>query len=154
MNYDKLHLTPTTHLEFLGFLLDSVAYTISVLPMKRKGLYKLVHIALDSAHITIRFLAKIIGVIVSFFPACPEAPLHYRALDRYKSKKLHIKGHWGASITIDESCSTELAWLSSVLLSHDSLFTRSLVTDTPACNLFTDACLTQWGGVLGEVEVN
>ena len=51
-------------------------------------------------------------------------------------------------------CYAELRWWSSVLLREDSLFIKSLASATPSCHLFTDACLTQWGGVLGEIEVS
>ena len=100
VNYEKSHLNPSTHLDFLSFLLDSDAFTISVLLHKRQLLQQLIQTALCSPKISMCFFARIIGIIVSFLPACIEARLHYRDLDRHKTIMLRWKGNWNAKITL------------------------------------------------------
>ena len=57
-------------MEFLGFIFDSIKYTITVTPAKRIAMQKLVF-----------DFWKIIGKIVSIFPACEEAKLHYQTFE-------------------------------------------------------------------------
>ena len=69
MNFEKSCLTPTTKMEFLGFIIDSVEYSISVTPQKRKALLNLITpILLKPRHsIPVRFLAKLSGKSFRFF---------------------------------------------------------------------------------------
>ena len=86
LNYKKSQMQPTKQMEFLGFLIDTATYTISLTQDKRKGIFRCITRVLDnpSKPITIRFLATIIGKIVATFPCSHDAPLHYRILDRFK----------------------------------------------------------------------
>ena len=86
VNLDKSVLVPTQKLEFLGFLIDTINYTISVLPSKIKCTGKLVQPIVKNPRkkIPIRHLAKIIGKVVSLFPASLHAQLHYRMMERCK----------------------------------------------------------------------
>ena len=91
INLEKSCLVPTKRMEFLGFILNSLAFTIVITPDKSQGLANLIEGVLQKPNkkITIRFLAKIIGRMVSFFPASDKAKLHYRTLERFKSKMIH-----------------------------------------------------------------
>ena len=63
VNFKKSQLIPTQQIEFLGFIIDSVQFTISLTQKKRSDLLRIVNAVLanPSRAITIRFLAKIIG---------------------------------------------------------------------------------------------
>ena len=82
INTNKSVLIPTQQLEFLGFLIDTVAYTVQLLPKKRKK------IILNRKRTKVREIARLIGLYVSTFPASDEAPLHYRHLERFKKFQL------------------------------------------------------------------
>ena len=90
INYEKSHLTPTTRLEFLGFLIDSVEYCISLTAEKRSSIHRMLANLLSNTEqrVSIRQLAKIIGKLVATFPATNEGQLHYRILERFKVKCL------------------------------------------------------------------
>ena len=77
LNFKKSHLSPTTRIEFLGFIIDTVAYTISLTEKKFDSLLNHVTTALHLRRISIRYLSKVIGKIVAIFPCCVKAPLHY-----------------------------------------------------------------------------
>ena len=66
INTQKSCIVPTQQMEFLGFLFDSVAYTITVTDEKHGSLLKLITSVVNNptATMTIRHLAKIIGKIV------------------------------------------------------------------------------------------
>ena len=75
INFKKLCLKPVQCMDFLGFTFNTVDYTISVTKEKKDNLLLLVDKILlkPTVKISIRFLAKIIGKIVSIFPACDDA---------------------------------------------------------------------------------
>ena len=53
-------------------------------------------------HVTIRQLAKLIGLYISTFPASNHAALHYRHLERLKVRQLKINNDkWDRKISID-----------------------------------------------------
>ena len=111
LNYKKSQMQPTQQMEFLGFLIDTAAYTISLTQDKWTGILRCVNTVLDnpSKPITIRFLATIIGKIVATFPCSHDAPLHYRVLDSFKVKSLRLKNDkWSAKILLSTSCLQEL----------------------------------------------
>ena len=112
INEDKSCTSPTQIMDFLGFTLNSVQYTIAVTPEKRLSLKKLISpiVLHPTRKISLRLLAKIIGKIVSFFPASDKAKLHYRALERFKVRKLSELKQWSGLIRLDSRCLTELCW--------------------------------------------
>ena len=98
INTEKSHLTPTTCLKFLGFVLDSRKFTISLSARKMESLATLIKSTIRKSGngLSIRDLSKVIGKIVATFPCCEEAPLHYRTLEHFKVKSLHqSKNRWG-----------------------------------------------------------
>ena len=99
INLEKSCLSPTTCMEFLGFVLDSIDSTISITAHKRQSLRHLIEpiVAHPLQKIHIKKLAKIIGIIVSFFPASDEARLHYRILERYETHAKFLNTNPGNS---------------------------------------------------------
>ena len=106
INEEKSCLQPAKEMEFLGFLINTATYTVTVSNKKRKNLKSLLNRVLPHPKhkITIHFLAKIIGKIVSFFPASDEAKLHYRTLEKFKTKCLLVNSSWSAKIRLSEKC--------------------------------------------------
>ena len=87
INFKKSCLKPVQCMDFLCFTFNTVDYTISVTKEKKYNLLLLVDKILlkPTVKISIRFLAKIIGKIVSIFPACDDAKLHYCVLECFKT---------------------------------------------------------------------
>ena len=112
VNTEKSCLIPSTHMEFLGFILDSVAYTISVTPKKREVLAKLISpiLAHPLQKIPVKLLAKIIGKIVAMFPASNEVKLNYCTLERFKMKAVNIHKNWHFALRLDSACLNKLKW--------------------------------------------
>ena len=113
INYTKSQLLPVKIMEFLGFVINTVEFSVSLSADKRSKIYDLVNNTLTHPNIkiTIRHLATIIGKIISTFPCSDEAPLHYRILDRFKVRCLREnKFKWNAKITLNRNCLQELEW--------------------------------------------
>ena len=75
----KSNLVPSQSLAHVGFLWDTVAYTVSV-PVEKVDALRLLCSSALSEPVSLRFLARIIGTIDSFRFGCPIAPLHCRSL--------------------------------------------------------------------------
>ena len=133
-------------MDFLGFMLNSVSYTIEVCTDKHLALMKLITPILSHPHkkITIRLLAKLIGKMVSFFPASGKAKLHYRILEWFKVCKLEELGCWSSSVKLDDRCLTELKWWSVYL---QKPIVKSLKTYKHTQTIFTDSSNIGFGSI-------
>ena len=77
----KSILEPTQIIEFLGFLLNSIAMTVSLTLKKcEKVLAKCQHF-LTSTSVSIRDVASLIGTLVSTFRGVDYGALHYQTLE-------------------------------------------------------------------------
>ena len=138
INEEKSCLILTQKMEFLGFWLDSVSYSISVGQKKCSALSRLIKPILDKPRkkIHLKLLAKIIGKMVSFFPASDEARLHYRVLERFKVKRLIETKSWNCKLQLDRHCIAELQWWKSYLTGgiikylHKREVTQTIFTDS------------------------
>ena len=136
-------MLPTTCMEFLGFIIDSVEYSIAITGGKRQKLRFIIENILSFPHkkIHIKLLAKIIGIIVSFFPASDLARLHYRKLERFKIKQLRV-GSWKMHVKLNTECLDELKWWVHYLKSD---IKKSLHSPAFMAEIYTDASFEGFG---------
>ena len=153
VNKQKLCIVPMQRMEFLGFLFDSVMYSISVTAEKQHALFKLIKKIHDKprASMTIRHLAKVIRKIVSIFPACDKAKLHYRTLERFKTKMVLNHSGWGKQICLSDSCLKECEWWFVYLQS--CVITKSLSIRKPTVEIYSDASGFGYGSMWNRTEV-
>ena len=147
INYKKSQLQPTQQMEFLGFSIDSVAYTISLTSEKRTKIHRCVSEILSHPHrpITICRLASIIGKVVATFPCSEEAPLHYRVLDRFKIKCLRENNFkWNKTIVLTKACLQELTWWQRNIRSD--VMMKSLQTVDVSAHVYSDSSQHSFGG--------
>ena len=137
----KSNLIPSQSITHVGFLWDSASFSVKVLPEKVSSLQSLCSSAL-SGPVSIRFLAKIIGVIDSFKFGCPIAPLHYRSLQFDLIHNYPLSEDWDAPISLSPQALDDLKWW---LECDSSLPPYSLASFSPTHQLETDASLKGWG---------
>ena len=147
INYKKSQLAPCQKMEFLGFVIDTVEFSVYLTQSKRQKILELVNAILGSPmrKITIRHLATIIGKIVSTFPCSEDAPLHYRILDRFKVKCLranHFK--WNAKIVLNKSCLQELVWWQKNITGD--VMKKSLCRVEVSAHVYSDSSMHSFGG--------
>ena len=133
VNVEKSSLVPSQQMEFLGFLLDSVAYTVTVVHRKRVVIHK---------------MASFIGKVVSLFPASNAAKLHYRTFDRFKVSQLRAGKKWTSKVILHLDCILEMKWWCQNIHSRQ-LFTRSLAHPKPTQFIYTDSSGYGYGAVWG-----
>ena len=141
INDPKSNLIPSQSLLHVGFLWDTVNYTVSVPQEKVKALQKLCFSALSSPP-SLRSLAKIIGTLDSFKFGCPIVPLHYRSLQKDLISYLSPEPSWDSLISLSSSARSDLLWW---LESDSNLLPSPLTSFSPSHQMETDASLKGWG---------
>ena len=128
LNWSKTILEPTQTPVHLGFLFNSLNKTIAIPEDKIVRLVTWTKSLLASPVATQMQLESLVGMMVSVLPACPLAPLHYKALQRVLLGSL-ISGRKQSKLVSLGSLQVkkDLRWWSS-----DSGFQgNSIVTWTP-----------------------
>ena len=147
INQTKSNLQLTTELEFLGFDINTVKFQISLTSHKRTAIESLSHKIHNMKVVSIRELAKLIGLYVETFPATIHGQLHYRRLEQFKIKALHGKNmNWNAKVTLNKCCKHDISWWIHNIWSDK--FTRSLHANPLDVCLYTDSSKDGGGAAL------
>ena len=142
INYQKSVLTPTRQIEFLGFLVDSVAMTLSLPKEKIKKAKKACQAILDSQGPTIREISKLLGYLTSTIQAVFPAPIHFRHLQIEKNQALNAYQDYSTIIQLSQLAREELMWWGDNLEAWNG---KALVSGEPDLIIETDASLNGWG---------
>lgn len=142
INFDKSHLTPSTNIKFLGFMLDTCSMSIALPSEKRESLRRKCHAFIQQDKCTILALAEILGHMVAASPAIPYALLYTKRLEREKFLALSTNSdNYHAIIKITDHMKEDLAWWYETLA-------KNFVTirqDSFDLEIFSDASLQGWG---------
>ena len=105
---------PTTKIQYLGVVIDSVAMKVQLTQDRKSSIESLVQVLLNKQSCSIRELAKVIGMIISSFPAVKHGPMHYRKLDKDKTTALkNSKGNFDQTMRLSQDACKELQWWNS-----------------------------------------
>ena len=108
---EKSVLLPSQSLTFLGFNLNSVSMTVTLTREKRDQLESLCTEAMNGENLSIRFVAKVIGKVVSALPGVEFGRLHYCNLERDKIYALSAnQGDYDALMQLFPAAKEELNW--------------------------------------------
>ena len=143
----KSQLVPSQTITFLGFVIDSVSMTISLTEKRRHILRDLLLTLARLKNPTIRFLAKVIGHIISVMPASRYGALHYRKLELDKTIALRNNfGNFDAKMTLSNHSLNDLNWWL-----ENSLSIQNWIHPPPIdVEISTDASKHAWGVVFTE----
>ena len=100
INYKKSVTNPTTTIEYLGILIDSVSMTMSLTEEKTMSLSNLCHKTLTSKKLTLRELGSLIGKLVSTAPAITPCMLQVRHLQQLQIKSLRKHQNYEKTILL------------------------------------------------------
>ena len=144
INIPKSITTPTCLLEFLGFVVDTEAMTISLPTHKISAIMKDVTRLLQSELLPVRDLACLIGTLVATRPAVWTGPLHYRALQDLKIQTLRQHVSYQTLISLSPEARADLQWWLSDL-SHNC--SAVIVKPEASIVIESDASMLGWGAV-------
>lgn len=108
---------PTQELVFLGFILNSVSMTIKLTSKKIEKIKGKIDCIRQKLRYTIRDVAEIVGIMVSYSVAVPLGILHTKFLEIDKIKALkECKGQFDAYMTLSNISLDDLnCWYNNVL---------------------------------------
>ena len=108
---DKSVFIPPQRLVLLGFIIDSVAMTISLTHEKTLKVKEACGTLLGHGLPTIRQEACVIGKIISSFPGVMYGQRYYRVLENTKTVALKTaKGDFDCHMSLTKDCKKELQW--------------------------------------------
>ena len=141
---------PVQKLRFLGFLIDSVNMIVTLPDEKVENVIIECKKVYNKKYVSLRDLAKIIGILVLVFPAVEQGPLHYRTLELQKIKGLKThKGDFNAKVQITDIMKFDLKWwINNVKTQY-----RTIDYGDPKLIITTDASLAGWGAVCEGVKI-
>ncbi len=144
--------TPVQRIEHLGFVIDSRTMQLEVPIGKEENIRSCVKNAIKDLFqrkkVTVRKMARVIGLLVSILPALRYGRLHYRTLERAKIVALKGTRDFNLKMRWPRSCLEDLKWWRD----SPSGWKCSFSTPIPTTTLITDASLQQWGATWEEQE--
>ena len=143
INTAKSTLQPTQKVEYLGFMLDTNALTLSLSETKLEDLRNDCREAIGKKKTTVRELARLIGKLTATKLAVLPAPLHVRQLQMHKIKVLlNSSQSYESTIELTPQCKAELTWWIEHLQRWNG---RALITPAPDLTITSDASKEGWG---------
>jgi hypothetical protein len=148
-----VHLTksvfvPQRHVTFLGFVINSITMKITLTEDKIVKITNHISNLLDLPSPTIREVAQVIGYMVSSLPAVQNGQCHYRTIEQDKIIALkNARGDFDSHMCLSASAVQDLHWWLLNLPNSFNFVVKPVVDIT----INSDASLSGWGGVSGEV---
>lgn len=110
-NLDKSVVQPTQVLEHLGFILNSLDMSVRITDRNFGKLLDSAHKILQSTFVPVRLVARLVGIIVSFFPGVEYARLFYRQLEVKKVPALKNFGwNFESNTMLSETAKNGIIW--------------------------------------------
>jgi hypothetical protein len=138
---------PVQRIEHLGFVIDSCTMELEVPEMKELRIRKAVKEAISDLYarkkISIRKMARVIGLLISVLPASRFGQLHYRSLERAKICALRGSRDFNRKTRWPKTCLEDLKWWKNSVFGWKCSF----LPPVPSSTLITDASLQGWGAI-------
>ena len=146
----KSILIPNQSLVFLGFIINSVTMKI-FLTDRKKQTFKdhLIYTLQNSCNLSVEYVAKILGYMISSLPAVQFGRLYCRYIEKDKIHALKMnKGNYKAKMTLSSESKVEVKWW------LDNIDTAYNIILHPPVNftIYSDASLQGWGAALDDVS--
>ena len=102
----------------------------------------------NSRH-TIRYVAKVIGLITASFPGVKFGPLHFRDLESCKTEALKCnKGNYDSHMSLSQAAKVEVQWwIQNIDTADNEIYHKN-----PSLSLTTDANKSGWGATLANIR--
>ena len=104
---------PVQILPCLGFVLNSIAMTVTISPERASKLHEAACLIRDSELVAIQLITELVGRLVSSFPGVELGPLLHGLLDNEKSAALKTShGNFDATMTVSQNAKSDIEWWS------------------------------------------
>lgn len=133
---------PTQICSFLGLIFNTNDLSVSVSDDKVKNCLNLIKELLSKESVKIRFLAKVIGTLISVCPAVRYGILYTKELERNKYLSLkYNNNNYEVYTKLNHECKEDLRWwIKNVVNPHNPIRKNHYHLE-----IFSDASKTGWG---------
>ncbi|XP_056380443.1 uncharacterized protein LOC130275879 [Hyla sarda] len=146
INMEKSILSPSKELEFLGFLINTQSALLSLPSRRLKTIRREIYSILNKEMVSLRSIARVVGLLSASIQAIFPAPLHYRALQRLKAQHLREGLGYEDEIALTPDTKEELLWWLKHLQDWNG---KAIFNSVPDLIIESDASLTGWGARCG-----
>lgn len=141
---------PNQSLVFLGFVINSVTMKISLTDNKKEKMkHHLAYSLQNSSNLSVEYVARIIGYMISSLPAVQFGRLYCRNIEQDKIQALKIsKGNYKANMSLSCESKVEVKWWLDNVDTAYNVIGHSPIDFT----VYSDASLKGWGAALNDVS--
>ena len=141
----KSKLQPAQQAQFLGFMLNSIDMTVSMVPTKAAKVVAACKQLLSATILKVCEVASVVGQLVACFPAVTYGPLYYRALENNKTHALKANaGDLHGTMQLSQTAKNDLLWWIQNVDNNPHVILRPC----PDLTLKCDSSLQGWGSVI------
>ncbi|KAG6438798.1 hypothetical protein O3G_MSEX000234 [Manduca sexta] len=149
INIDKSHLEPSQVCQYLGFVLDSRFFSVSLPARKIEYISKLVNNIRKKQRCKIIEFAQLLGTLVASCPAVEYGWLYTKTLENHKTTALKNNyENYNAFLPINKEVQIDLQWWASHIKSNSN----SIKQFNFCLEIFSDASRTGWGLVCNNIK--
>lgn len=146
INEEKSSLEPKKVCTFLGFVLDSENFQITLPYEKIIRIKAEVQKFLTRDRCRIREFARLVGLLISVCPAVEYSWMYTKAFERVKYLNLKPDDNYDKIMYLPDSIIPDLKWWTKAI---EKPFSK-IREDTHVLEIFSDASNTGWGAACGE----
>ena len=111
INKKKSKPEPSTRVIALGYVIDSAVMLVSLPLIKECDVIQHCETLYSSTRAPIRYVARVLGKIISCFPVIPHGRAHYRYLEHDKIQALHASCfNYDANMVLSWKAQKEVLW--------------------------------------------
>ena len=142
INKDKCVFVPTQSCQFLGFVIDTKGFFISIPIEKETKTVNLLNKIIKKSICKIRDWAQVIGILISLWPAVKYGMLYTKNLDQKKYLSLiKNEGNYEKYLNLTDIERRDLQWwLNNLPSSHNLIRKQSFDIE-----IISDASTSGWG---------
>ncbi|XP_056388255.1 uncharacterized protein LOC130283090 [Hyla sarda] len=149
VNREKSVLVPAQEMEFLGFLVDTNRALLRLPKSKLALIRKEIRAVLRKGCLSLRILARLVGLLAASIQAIFPAPLHYRALQRLKILHLRQGLRYADKVPLCPAATEELHWWLRHAVEWNG---KAIFNPRPDVIIESDASRLGWGARCGEIS--
>ena len=151
LNLVKSIANPTQEMLHLGNIINSVSMTVYLPQDKKQRIISLCSDLCRAKEAKIRFVARVIGTLISSLSAVELGKLHYRNLEREKIKALKVaNGNFNSHMEVTHDMRQDLSWW----ISNVENQSRQIERTQPTITLITVSSMLGWGCIVGNESLN
>lgn len=148
VNFEKSVLKPTQSIKFLGFIFDTVNFTLKLPDIKKEKILKQCINVNLSVIITVQELAELLGLLVSACPAVKYGSLYTKQLELEKTIALQGSQNYAKKMTLSAIAKEDVSWWIKTI----NYARRNIENERYDMLVTTDSSLSGWGATADGIQ--